>query len=45
MCFYLYAIAANDYGASVSDDGADSAGADGARALKLMRIKFIVICC
>ncbi|KAB1213484.1 60S ribosomal protein L7a [Morella rubra] len=36
---------ANDYGAGASDDGADSAGADGARALKLLKIKFIVICC
>ncbi|KAB1203007.1 ELMO domain-containing protein A [Morella rubra] len=38
---FLQMLSANDYGAGASDDGADSAGADGARALKLLRIKFI----
>ncbi|KAB1209706.1 hypothetical protein CJ030_MR6G001574 [Morella rubra] len=36
---------ANDYGASASDDGAGSSGTDVARALKLSRIKVIVIYC
>ncbi|KAB1227324.1 hypothetical protein CJ030_MR1G000266 [Morella rubra] len=38
-------LEANDYGAGASDDGADSPGADSVKALKLLRIKVIVICC